>query len=57
MSKRKGPMCQPVKMNDGSVVLVRLKPGAELTAEDEAALKEFYEYLRIKKPPDREAEG
>lgn len=55
--KREGPRCQSVQMSDGNVVLVRLKPGAELTAEDEAVLREFYEHLRIKKPPDREAEG
>ena len=41
--------CEPVKLKDGSLVLVNLPPGAVVTDEDRAVIEEFAEYLRIKK--------
>jgi len=34
--------CEPIKMDDGSVLLVNLKPGASLTEEDREVLRVFH---------------
>ena len=46
--------CVAIKLRDGSTILVNLKPGAKLTAEDIAVLREFYEYLREAKASENE---
>ena len=38
--------CVPIKLKDGSVILVMLNRGATLTEEDIAVLREYYELLR-----------
>jgi hypothetical protein len=41
-----------VRLRDGSIVLVTMKPGEKLTDEDRAVLEEFAEFLRIRKADD-----
>jgi len=43
--------CQPIKMPDGTIVLVDVKPGAKLTERDQKALAEWIQFCR-----DRRAE-
>lgn len=48
--RRRGPMCESVTLEDGSVALVRLKPGAEaLTDEDRKAISDFHAFLKKKR--------
>lgn len=51
MTRGKGARCEPVTMSDGSVMLVRLKPGAELTDEDRKTLSDFHDFLKKPDPP------
>jgi urease accessory protein UreE len=44
--------CEPVRLRDGSTVLVSMKHGEKLTDEDRAVLEEFAEFLRIRKADD-----
>lgn len=38
----------PIKLDDGTVVIAELKPGAVLTDEEREALKEFVQVLKDK---------
>jgi len=41
-------MGHPLRLRDGSVALLELRPGTKLTAEEEEALREYVEFLRDK---------
>jgi hypothetical protein len=41
-------MGHPLRLRDGSVALLELRPGTKLTAEEEEALCEYVEFLRDK---------
>lgn len=47
--------CEPVKLSDGSTVLVNVKRGQKLLPEDVAALEEFRRLLQIADTGERMA--
>lgn len=38
--------CEPIKLSDGSVILVNVKPGEKLTPEEIEVLRELFELKR-----------
>lgn len=46
--------CERVRLRDGSVILVNVKPGETLTDADRQVLEEFHELLRLQKKRDDE---
>lgn len=45
--------CVPIKMDDGTVVLASVKPGAVLTEEDKRVLAEFVQFCRDRRTTEQ----